>query len=268
MPILVVGQGDLVTGAALVAPTAQIGVVLVPEILAQLGGAGVQQAEIVERAIVLVVLGGQSADRGLDAQVDVLGHQDDRDFRMLLAQFQHRRQDLVVRRDGAEGAAGIHRLDLEIQLADLSTRLQLQALRMGQGDAGLDVVGAGAHDQFVEETADLAGVAADFGGALLGVVQFLDHLHRQEHVVFFELEQRRGVVHQHVGVQHIDALASGHSGSLMEDGMCEHAPRRAHSSEPPRPPRLGMVEKREHRSITGFGAPSVRPARPGHGREP
>jgi hypothetical protein len=37
--------------------------------------------------------------------------------------------------------------------------------------------------------------------------------------VFLELEQRGGVVHQHVGVQHIDTLATGHSGNLIEEDV-------------------------------------------------
>jgi hypothetical protein len=49
----------------------------------------------------------------------------------------------------------------------------------------------------------------------LAVVQLLQHHHRQEHVVFLELEQRGGVVHQHVGVQHVDALASGHHRAVV-----------------------------------------------------
>ncbi len=37
--------------------------------------------------------------------------------------------------------------------------------------------------------------------------------------MFLELEQRGGIVHQHVGVQHVDALASGHwVFQVMEQG--------------------------------------------------
>ncbi|MCW0450113.1 hypothetical protein NB706_002947 [Xanthomonas sacchari] len=257
IPVLVGGQGDLVASAALVAPTAQVLVVLLPEIFRQFDRAGVKQAEIVERAVVLVVLGDQAADRRLDPQVDVLGHQDHRDFRVLLAQRQHRGQDLVVRGHAAEAAPRLDRAHLEVQPADGAGALELDALRMAERNAGFDLLGAGALDQLVEETADLARVAADFGHALLGIVQFLDHLHRQEHVVFLELEQRGRIVHQHVGIQHVDALASGHHGFLKEEQGRAIAACGA-----------GRCGVRETAVITAGRRPAARRARPGRGREP
>ena len=115
-----------------------------------------------------------------------------------------------------------------------------------------------AFDQFVEEAADLARVAADFGRAFLGVVQFLDHLHRQEHIVLLELEQRGRVVHQHVGVEHVDALASGHRVSLWR-----WSAGRADSGGPPRPAERGSGDGAGNgsRSLLA-GRPSVRRARP------
>ena len=38
------------------------------------------------------------------------------------------------------------------------------------------------------------------------LVQFLQHRHRNEHVVFLEAEQGGGIVQQHVGIQRVDAL--------------------------------------------------------------
>ena len=183
-----------------------------PEILRQCGRTGIEQAEIVERAIVLVILRHDADDRGLDAQVDVLGHEHHRHARLLLAQREDRAEDVVVRDHRAEALAGIERCGLETQLADALLAAQLQALRTRQGDAGGDLLRALRLDQLVEEAADLARVAAGFGRALLAVVEFLDDLHRQEHVVLLELEQRGRVVHQHVGVEHVDALAFGHHG--------------------------------------------------------
>jgi len=57
--------------------------------------------------------------------------------------------------------------------------------------------------QFIEEAADLAHIAGHFGDAFLGGVQFLQHHHGQEYGVFLESEQGRGIMHQDVGVQHI-----------------------------------------------------------------
>src|SRR5699024_2363753 len=91
---------------------------------------------------------------------------------------------------------------------------QPQSAGRGEAQAGGDLVRALGLDQLVDETADLARVARGLGEALLAVVQFLDDLHRQVDVVPFELEQRGGVVHQDVGVEHVNPLAFGHHWSL------------------------------------------------------
>ena len=54
----------------------------------------------------------------------------------------------------------------------------------------------------VEVAAHLAGVARHLGHAALVPVELLERDHRQVDVVFLEAEQRRRVVHQHVGVEH------------------------------------------------------------------
>ncbi len=132
-------------------------------------------------------------------------------------------RDLVVRHHCAEALGRIETAGLETQLADAVGGAQLQALRARKRQAGSDPVGAFGFDQFVEETADLARVAAGFGGAFLGVVQLLDHLHRQEDIVLLEFEQRGGVVHQHIGVENVDALAFGHHAvglPMLEEWGC------------------------------------------------
>src|SRR5690606_35437707 len=115
----------------------------------------------------------------------------------------------------------------EQQAAGRIRRPQLQAAGPGQADAAIELVAAVRLDDLVEEAADLAGVAAGFRVSLLGVVQLLQDHHRHEHVVLLELEQRGRVVHQHIGVQDVDALASGH-GRL---GLGARAPER---TVPPR----------------------------------
>src|SRR3546814_10342243 len=69
---------------------------------------------------------------------------------------------------------------LEAQQPDAARAAQLQPAGAFQAQAGGDLVGALRLDQFVDEAADLARVAAGLGRALLAVVQLLDHLHRQE----------------------------------------------------------------------------------------
>jgi hypothetical protein len=54
----------------------------------------------------------------------------------------------------------------------------------------------------VEVAAHLARVARDLGHAALVAVELLERDHRQVDVVLVEAEQRRRVVHQHVGVEH------------------------------------------------------------------
>src|SRR5690606_12360424 len=130
-----------------------------------------------------------------------------------LLQGQDRAQDGVVGYHRAEALAGVEVAGLEAQAAGALGAAQLQPVRPLQRDPGGDLPGAGGLHQLVEEAADLPCVAAGLGTALLAVVEFLDHLHRQVDVVLLELEQRRGVVHQHVGVEHVDPLASGHGGA-------------------------------------------------------
>ena len=183
----------------------------VPELRRQLRVAGVQQAEVVERAVVLVVLGRYAEDAGLDAQVDVLRHQHHRRAGARLAQFEDRGQDAVVRHPavGVRGLGGALR-GLEQQAPDLRAAAQAQVLGPRQAQAGADATLAVSFDQLVDEAADLARVTRDLGRALLGVVEFFENGHRDEDVVLFEAEQGGRVVHEHVGVEHVDALAFGH----------------------------------------------------------
>ena len=217
IPVLVLAQLHFVAGAAAVGPGAQVGRMPLPEVLRQLGGAGEQQAEVVQRAVVLVVLGHDPGDGRLDPQVDVLGHEHHRDFRRRdFLQRQDRAEDGVVRDHRAEALARLEVAGLEAQQAGRVAAAQLQAVGLAQRHAPVQPLQPGAFHQVVEESADLARVAAGLRRALLGVVQLLDDLHRQVDVVLLELEQRGGIVHQHVGIQHVDALASGHHGFLVK----------------------------------------------------
>src|SRR6185312_1111088 len=100
---------------------------------------------------------------------------------------------------------------LEVQPTDGTATLELDALRIAQFQAFAKVVLLAKLDQFVEEAADLAAVARDFRGAFLLFVEFLQHGHRDEDVVFLETEQRGRIMQQDVGIESVDALASGHA---------------------------------------------------------
>src|SRR5690606_9238953 len=101
-----------------------------------------------------------------------------------------------------------------------------------------------------------------FGRALLAVVELLDHLHRQEYVVLLELEQRGRVVHQHVGVEHVDALALGHRG-LPSPGWWSCGQGRTSASRG-----AGQWRRAETGGITSVVPPSVRRTRPARGQAP
>ena len=78
----------------------------------------------------------------------------------------------------------------------------------------------------VEEAAHLAHVARGFRQPLLVGVELLEHHHRQIHVVLFEAEDRRRIVHQHVGVEHEQAprrRASGPSLRATSPAGCRRA---------------------------------------------
>ena len=72
---------------------------LLPEIRRQRFDAGVEHVGVFDGLVAVVVLGVHADDRGLDAQIDVLGHQRDARPRLLALQRQRLPEDQVV---GAE----------------------------------------------------------------------------------------------------------------------------------------------------------------------
>ena len=69
---------------------------LVPEVVGQGAGAGIEDVGILEHLVVEVVLGEQVEGTRLDAHVDVFRHQDDRALREFFLQVDNHREDLVV----------------------------------------------------------------------------------------------------------------------------------------------------------------------------
>ena len=76
--------------------------VLVPEVVGQGAGAGIEDVGILQHLVVEIVLGQQVERAGLDAHVDVLRHQDDRALWKFLLQVDDDRQDLVVHLGGRQ----------------------------------------------------------------------------------------------------------------------------------------------------------------------
>ena len=210
VPVFLVRQGDFVKCMSALRPRAQVGMAL-PEIRRQLVVSGIQQAEIIEGAVVFIVLGGNARDRGLDAQVDVLGDEYHRDIGMGITQRDDRGQNQVVWNVPLLAIAALGDLGLEIQAANPGGSIEPESLRQLQIESVLDLSGLVVLDQLIDETADLARVAGYFRLSLFCGVQFFQHGHRNEDVVLLEPEQGRRVVHQHVGVEYVDAFASSHA---------------------------------------------------------
>src|SRR4029079_9596476 len=81
----------------------------------------------------------------------------------------------------------------------------VRVLRVWQLQALVDLRLRGAGHQLVEEATDLSHVARRLRQAYLTGVEFFEHDHRDIDVVLVETEDRRRIVHQHVGVEHEDA---------------------------------------------------------------
>ena len=142
--------------------------------------------------VVVEILGGDAEDVGLDAQVQVLRHQEDPSDK-LLAQAVGHGEDPVVRllrvEAGREIAHGVLVVELDAQPPARGKRHACrQTTRL-------------AHP--VELLGNDTGVAPDFVLPFLLVVDFLDDGHGDDHLVVFEGKEGPRVVKQHVRVQYV-----------------------------------------------------------------
>ena len=55
--------------------------------------------------------------------------------------------------------------------------------------------------QRVQRAADLARITCYLGHAFFVTIEFLQHNHGQENIMFFKPKQAHGVVHEHIGVE-------------------------------------------------------------------
>ena len=110
----------------------------------------------------------------------------------------HDAEDLVVRL--AHGQAlrqlGRNGLGLQHQFAGRSAHAFL-----GQRDAGLDVALESCY-QFIQETAGLPGIAGDLAHAFFVCVQLFERDDGDEQIMLVKPEQRGGIVHQNIGIEH------------------------------------------------------------------
>jgi hypothetical protein len=194
--------GDAIVRMTALLPRLHAFRVPVPEVGRKLAHARIKELGILEHLVVEIVLGGDAQRARLDAQVDVLGHQDHVAARMMAREVHGDREDLVVRLAVRKRRRQRRR-----------DRLGLQEQSAGGGAARFlvqrnplhDGVGVGARvrgHELVEKSRGLPRVSRDFGHPLLVGVELLEGEDRQIDVVFLESEQAGGIVHQHVGVEH------------------------------------------------------------------
>jgi hypothetical protein len=188
---------DAVVGAAFALPRFDVPAVVVPEVRRQLARAGIEQVGVLEHLVVEIILHRQAQGPGLDAHVDVLGHQDHLAPGIALLQVDHHADDVIVGLADRQvrGNVAVDRLGLQEKAPGDVVRLVAPEWNPF-GDRPFGVA-----DDVVEKPARLARVARDLGDAALVVVELLQRHDRQEHVVLLEPEQARRIVHQHVGVE-------------------------------------------------------------------
>ena len=184
-------------------PRRHVVAVPLPEVRRQRLDAAVQEIGVLDGLVAEVVLGMHADDRGLDPQVDVLRDERDPGVRPLQLERERLAENRIVRASPRQlRQAGRQGAGLEVKPAAGRTLAVVAAAGRWQGHALVDGRLRHSLDQLVKEAADLADIAGSLRYALLAGIQFLEDDHRYVDVVFLEAEDRRRVVHQHVGVEH------------------------------------------------------------------
>ena len=158
------------------------------------GGAACEHVPVVLDLACLVILGGKVQRLGLEAEVDVLRHEDDLGLRLFGLQAKRGVQNLVVvgalrehARGIAVGAVGVHD-DAELSLhAILNGNPILKRMRLTQP---------------IEDADALTGFEVFGLVAHLEAVQLLKNSDGNRHFVVLEVGQRTVVKQQHTRVKH------------------------------------------------------------------
>ena len=96
IPFLPIQALNLVIGLAFFLPAFDLFAVGIPEVVAELAGATEQQVEVIDDAVIGVILGRDSQNGCLDTQVDVLGDEDDFMILDILPQRDNRVQNRII----------------------------------------------------------------------------------------------------------------------------------------------------------------------------
>ena len=89
-----------------------------------------------------------------------------------------------------------------------------------QGNSSVDLLLGHAAYQLIDEPTHLAHVSRCFRQALLAGIQFLQDNHRQMNVVFVKAEDRSGIVHQDICIEHEYPAALFVAHFFVNSGFC------------------------------------------------
>ncbi|MNF58317.1 hypothetical protein D3C84_398690 [compost metagenome] len=154
-----------------------------------------QQADVVDELVAAIILHmGKARPLGLEAHVDVLGHQHHLAFHLVLLQVEGRVDDAVVRLLVGEHL-GILGQVVIAEDGDMTARLA------GQGHPLHYLFGVGVAKHVFQRPDGDPGITTDVFLAILDVVELFEHRHGDEHVVLFEGVDGEGFVKQNVGIQ-------------------------------------------------------------------
>src|ERR1039457_3840066 len=135
-----------------------------PEIPGQTLDAGVEHVGVFDGLVAVIVLGVHAHDRGLDAQIDVLGHQRDPRLRHLPLQRESLSKYQIVGADAREAfrqAAGEF-TRLEEQPPGGWSLTVVAAVARRDDQARIDLLLGDAAHYVIEKAADLTSVARGF----------------------------------------------------------------------------------------------------------
>ncbi|MNF74684.1 hypothetical protein D3C84_567230 [compost metagenome] len=169
-----------------------------------------QQRHIVDQLVGVVVLRIDPAGARLQAHVDVLGHQHHGHVRAPCFQLDQLIDDLVVvevlRQPGDGRGTFSH------ENREKTTRPALLAL---DRDTMLHFLGRGATEDLIDQANGLPALGSDALLAGFQLVQLLQNGHRDGDVVFLEIQQRVGIVDQHIGVEGVEGWSGGLEASVV-----------------------------------------------------